>query len=52
MRNCALDGSADRTDLVIVFMLTRVEFTVLWLLSLDPPAGFGWWLNGISGRLI
>ena len=21
-------------------------------LSLDPPAGFGWWLDGISGRLI
>src|SRR2546421_13008428 len=33
MRNRALDGSADRTDLVIVFMFTRVEFTALWLLS-------------------
>jgi hypothetical protein len=21
-------------------------------LSLNPPAGFGWWLNGISGRLM
>ena len=31
MRYRALDGSADRTDLVIVFVLTRVEFTVLWL---------------------
>src|SRR5271169_2285071 len=33
MRDRALDGSADRTDLVIVFVFTRVEFTVLWLLS-------------------
>src|SRR6266566_126666 len=33
MRNRALDRSADRTDLVIVFVLTHVEFTVLWLLS-------------------
>src|SRR5256886_17543694 len=33
MRNRALDGSADRTDLVIVFMFTRVEFTALWLLG-------------------
>ncbi len=22
------------------------------LLSLDPPAGFEWWLDGISGRPI
>ena len=34
MRNRALDGSAYRTDLVIVFVFTHVEFTVLWLLSL------------------
>ena len=33
MRNRALDGSADRTDLVIVFVFARVEFTVLWLLN-------------------
>ena len=33
MRNRALDGSADRTDLVIVFVFTRVEFAVLWLLA-------------------
>src|SRR5207302_10647249 len=33
MRNRALYGSADRTDLVIVFVFTRVEFTVLWLLG-------------------
>src|SRR2546430_9950522 len=33
MRNRALDRRADRTDLVIVFMVTRVEFTALWLLS-------------------
>src|SRR6516162_11049922 len=33
MRNRALDRSADRTDLVIVFVFSRVEFTVLWLLS-------------------
>ena len=33
MRDRALDGSADRTDLVIVFVFTRVEFTVLRLLS-------------------
>ena len=33
MRNRTLDGSADRTDLVIVFVFTRVEFAVLWLLS-------------------
>ena len=38
MRNRALDGSADRTDLVIVFVFTRVEFTVLWLLSLRDVA--------------
>ena len=33
MRNRALDGSADRTDLVIVFVFTHVEFTVLRLLG-------------------
>src|SRR5512135_750593 len=33
MRNRPLDGSADRTDLVIVFVLTSVEFTVLRLLN-------------------
>jgi len=33
MRNRALDGGADRADLVIVFVFTRVEFTVLRLLS-------------------
>jgi hypothetical protein len=33
MRNRVLDGSTDRTDLVIVFVFTRVEFMVLWLLS-------------------
>src|SRR5580658_7445169 len=33
MRNRALDGGADRTDLVIVFVFTHVEFAVLWLLS-------------------
>src|SRR5437588_12783460 len=33
MRNRAFDGSADRTDLVIVFMFTRIEFTALRLLS-------------------
>ncbi len=33
MRNRALDGSADRTDLVVVFVFTRIEFTILWLLS-------------------
>ena len=33
VRNRTLDGSADRTDLVIVFVFTRVEFTILWLLG-------------------
>ena len=33
MCNRALDGSADRTDLVIVFAFTRVQFMVLWLLT-------------------
>jgi hypothetical protein len=33
MRNRALDGSADGTDLVIVFVFAHVEFTVLRLLS-------------------
>ncbi len=37
MRNRALDGSADRTDLVIVFVFTRVEFTVLWLAGRSVP---------------
>src|SRR6266568_3369598 len=32
-RNRTLDGSADGTDLVIVFVFTRVEFTVPWLLG-------------------
>src|SRR5258708_10782498 len=33
VRDRTLDGSADGTDLVIVFVFTRVEFTVLWLLG-------------------
>ena len=51
MRNRAFDGSAHRTDLVIVFVFTRVEFTVLWLLSLDPPAEFGrlLWTESAAG---
>ena len=32
VRNRTFDGSADGTDLVIVLMLTHVEFTTLWLL--------------------
>src|SRR5260370_26539126 len=36
MRNRTLDGSADGTDLVIVFVFTRVEFTILWLLGPWP----------------
>ena len=30
----------------------RVRAGRIMALSLDPPAGFGWWLDGISGRLI
>jgi len=33
MCNRPLDGSADRTYLIIVFVFTRVEFTVQWLLG-------------------
>ncbi len=33
MRNRALDGSADRTDLVIEFVFTHVKFTVPGLLG-------------------
>ncbi|MPY81359.1 MAG: hypothetical protein GEV04_23755, partial [Actinophytocola sp.] len=33
VRNRTLDGSANGTDLVVVFMFTNVEFTVLWLLD-------------------
>src|ERR1039457_6284566 len=33
VRNRALDGGTDGTDLTIVFVFTRVEFTFLWLLG-------------------
>src|SRR6266699_5043389 len=33
VRNCALDRSTDGTDLAIVFVFTRVEFTFHWLLG-------------------
>jgi hypothetical protein len=39
MRDRALDGSADRTDLVIVFMFMHVEFTVQRLISRRDVTG-------------
>ena len=33
MRNRALNRSTDRTDLVIIFVFTHVEFAVLWLIA-------------------
>ena len=49
MRNRTLDGSADRTDLVIVFVFTRVEFAALWLLSRRDVARPLKSLEGYSG---
>src|SRR5208282_1052378 len=39
VRNRTFDGSADGTDLVIVLMLTHVEFTALWLLCRRDVTG-------------
>src|SRR5450756_2511076 len=33
VRNGALNGSADGTDLVVVLVFAHVEFTILWLLD-------------------
>ena len=41
---------------LVVFFQQRLarqhELDTAKALSLNPPAEFGWWLDGISGRLI
>jgi len=39
MRDRTLDGGADRTHLIIVFMLAHIEITILWLLGRRDVAG-------------